>query len=152
MSRRRRSAAAGVVLAAALCAGTLAPVETDAAWVDAEVGTSSSLAAGVVAPAAGLRCTGSGLLQPVTYTWNAPTAGLPVAGYRWTLTGGLTGNGTLGASATSVTLFSSGLLVLGSGTFSLYAVGPGGWESTRVTGTVTVLSLLLGVTSSCSVP
>ena len=98
------------------------------------------------------RCTSQAEAARTPCTWNAPTAGLPVAGYRWTLTGGLTGNGTLGASATSVTLFSSGLLVLGSGTFSLYAVGPGGWESTRVTGTVTVLSLLLGVTSSCSVP
>jgi hypothetical protein len=69
-------------------------------------------------------------------------------GYRWTVTGGLAGSGTLLAGATSVTL-SSGLLGIGSGTFSLYAVGPGGWESTVKAGT---LGFTTGLLSSCSVP
>lgn len=147
MSRQRRSAAAGVILAAMLCAGALAPVETDAAWVDAEVATSSSLAAGTVSPVVTMSCApGLGLLAPVTFSWSAPVGGLARAGYRWTVTGALSGSGVLAANATSVSL-SSSLLGLGTGTFSLYAVGPSPWESAPRTGTITFVT---GLLSSCS--
>ena len=149
MNRRGRAVAAGMVLAAVVCAGALAPVETDAAWVDAEVGTSSGLAAGTVSPVVTMSCApGVGILAPVTFSWSAPGGGLSRTGYRWTVTGALSGSSTLAANATSVSL-GSGLLGIGTGTFSLYAVGPGGWESTPKTGT---LSFLTGLLSSCSVP
>ena len=149
MNRRRRAGVATLVLAGVLCAGALAPVETEAAWVDAEVGTSSSLAAGSVSPVVTMNCApGLGILAPVTFTWSAPVGGLTRASYRWTVTGGLTGADVLTANATSLSL-SSGLLGIGTGTFSLYAVGPGGWESAPKTGTV---SFLTGLLSSCSVP
>ena len=151
MNRSRRAGAAVIILAGVLCAGSIAPSQTEAAWTDRELGQ-GTFASGTVSAPTGLRCAQSGLLQPVIYAWTSPAGGLPRTGYRWTITGGLTGNGTLPANATSVTLFSSGLLVLGSGTFSLSAVGPGGWESPVATGSVSVLSVVLGVTSFCSVP
>lgn len=93
----------------------------------------------------------AGLLQPVTFTWTAPPGGLGRTGYRWTVAGGLSGSGTLPANATSVVL-STGLLGIGSGTFALYAVGPGGWESSAKTGSLSFLTVVLDVVSSCSVP
>jgi hypothetical protein len=87
-------------------------------------------------------------VSPVTFNWTAPTGGLPRTGYRYTVTGGLSTSGTLPATATSVQ-FATGLLGLGTGTFSLYAVGPGAWESPVKTGT---LSFLTAILSSCSVP
>lgn len=149
MNRRRRAGAAGVMLAAVLCAGSLAPLETDAAWVDAEVGTSSSLTAGTVSPVVTMSCApGLGLLAPVTFSWTATVGGLTRTEYRWTVTGGLSGSGVLAANATSVTLGST-LLGLGTGTFSLYALGPSPWESAPKTGTITFVT---GLLSSCSVP
>ncbi|HEU5224136.1 MAG TPA: hypothetical protein VFU07_10745 [Candidatus Lumbricidophila sp.] len=127
----------------------------EAAWLDAETAT-GSYTAGTVSPVTSMTCT-AGLLQPVTFNWTAPVGGLTRTGYRWTVTGGLNGSGTLAANATSLQL-STGLLGLGSGTFSLFAVydtdgaGPVHWESLVKTGSLTFATVVLDVVSSCSVP
>jgi hypothetical protein len=147
MPRRRTLvtvAAVGVVIAAI----SLAPRATVAAWADREVATSSTLTAGTVSPDTTMTCTPGGLTSATRFSWTAPTGGLTRASYRWTVTGGLTGSGTLASSATFVDL-PTGLLGIGSGTFSLYAVGPGGWESVAKTGTLTYVTAIL---ASCSVP
>ena len=148
--RLARRGAAVLALAGVLCAGAMAPSSTEAAWTDQEVGR-GSLAAGTVMPVTNFRCTASGLLQPVTFSWDAPAlGGLTRSGYRWTLSGGLSGTGVLAAGATSVTI-GGGLLTVGTGTLSLVGLGPGGWQSTPATGTVTVTSVLgIGLLSSCS--
>ncbi|WP_164861715.1 hypothetical protein, partial [Microbacterium sp. CPCC 204701] len=148
VNRARTVGAAALILAGALCAGALAPAPTEAAWTHREVASDATLQAGTVMPPPNMTCaTGLLILAPVTFSWSAPTGGLTRSSYRWTVTGSLNGSGVLAANATSVTL-SSGLLGLGTGTFSLYAVGPGGWESSPKTGT---LSFLTGLLSSCSV-
>ncbi|MGA7148938.1 MAG: hypothetical protein WBX17_10670, partial [Microbacterium sp.] len=86
-------------------------------------------------------------LGPIDFAWTTPVGGLTRSGYRWTVTGTATGSGTLGTNATSLTL-SPSLLLIGSGVFSLYAVGPGGWETLTGRANVTFLTGLLG---SCSV-
>jgi hypothetical protein len=147
--RRRTLAAvlAAVLVVALPVVGRVGSAE--AAWGRTTVAT-GTFTAGTVSPARNMTCT-AGLLTPITFNWQAPTGGLTRTGYRWTVTGGLTGSGTLAANATSVTLAGS-LVAIGSGTFSLYAVGPGGWESVPVTGSVATLSLVLGLTTTCSVP
>jgi len=143
----------GVFVALGLvCLGILpsASADTDAAWVDAEQGTASDLKAGAVSPPTAMTCS-AGLLQPVQFSWTAPAGGLTRTGYRWTVTGGLSGSGTLAASATSVVL-TNGLLGLGTGTFTLYAVGPSLWESTPVVGTASFATVVVNVLSTCSVP
>lgn len=143
-----RARVAAAALACFVLAGTAtAPSLTAAAWTDQEVATSSLLTAGTVTPVTVMSCS-AGAFQPVTFNWTPPAGGLTRSGYRWTVTGVISGSGVLAASATSVQL-NSGLLGLGSGTFSLYAVGPGGWESVPKTGS---LSFLTGILSSCSVP
>lgn len=47
---------------------------------------------------------------------------------------------------------SGGLLALGSSTFSLYALGPVTWESSPVTATVTRTTVIVNLSTSCSVP
>ncbi|GAA5211641.1 hypothetical protein [Microbacterium kyungheense] len=150
MIRRRRGVAAALALAGILGVAAMEPTPTEAAWVGAEVGTSSSLQAGTVAPVTQMTCT-AGLLQPVTFSWTAPAGGLTRTSYRWTVTGGLTGSGTLAAGATSVSL-NTGILGLGAGTFSLFAVGPGGWEAVAKTGSLSFATVVLDVLSTCSVP
>ena len=145
--RRRRLSAAVVALAGVLCLASLAPASTDAAWTDKEVGSSGTVTAGTVAPVTAMTCT-DGLLAPITFRWTAPAGGLTRTGYRWVVSGSWSLNGTLAANATSQQ-FASGLLSLGSGTFSLYAVGPGGWESLVKTGS---MSYLTGLVTGCSVP
>lgn len=145
--RGRRRWLAGAV--ALLLAGTVVlapPQSTLAAWTDTEYAT-GSLQAGTVSPPTNLQCT-AGLATPPTFTWTLPVGGLTRTGFTWSLSGAFTGGGTLGASATSVTV-PGGLLGLGTGTFRLVANGPGGWTSTAVTGTVGMLTALL---YSCSVP
>lgn len=147
MNRARRVGAA-VMLAGVLCAASLAPARTEAAWTDREIASEATLRAGTVMPVTNMTCaTGLLILAPVTFSWSAPVGGLARTSYRWTVTGSLNGSGVLAANATSVSL-SSGLLGLGTGTFSLFAVGPGGWESPPKTGTLTFLT---GLLSSCSV-
>ncbi|MHC2998574.1 hypothetical protein OB08_04930 [Microbacterium sp. HJ5] len=134
-------------LAALVLAGVMAPaLPTTAAWTDRETATTSTLTAGRVQPANQLACT-AGIASPITFTWSAPNGGLTRTGYRWAVTGGLTASGTLAANATTLQL-TSGLLGIGSGMFSLYAVGPGGWESTARTATV---SFTTGLLSACTV-
>lgn len=147
MRRRAPRAAIGATALACvvLAAAVAPPAPTDAAWTDLERGT-GAFSAGAVTPVTQMTCA-AGLLQPVEFTWTAPVGGLTRSGYRWTVTGGINGSGVLTAAATTVSL-SSGLLGIGSGTFSLYAVGPGGWESTAKTGT---LSFTTGLLSSCNV-
>ncbi|MGW5559413.1 hypothetical protein ACWER9_19595 [Micromonospora sp. NPDC003944] len=142
--RRWLASAAALLLAGAV---VLAPPQsTLAAWTDTEYGT-GSLQAGTVSPPTNLQCT-AGLSTPPTFTWTLPVGGLTRSGFTWSLSGGFTGGGTLGASATSVTV-PGGLLGIGTGTFRLVANGPGGWTSTAVTGTVGMVTALL---YSCSVP
>lgn len=145
---KRRLRVATIALASVLCLAVATPVSTEAAWTDTEVGRSTSLAAGTVNPVITMTCS-AGLLSPITFTWTAPAAGgLTRTGYRWTVSGSWTLTGTLSATATSEQ-FASGLLAVGSGTFSLYAVGPGGWESLVKTGS---MSYLTGLATGCSVP
>jgi hypothetical protein len=141
-----------IVITAILCV-TLAghgngPAQTDAAWTDAE-NARGAFTAGFMTNVTGLTCT-SGLLSPIRLSWPAPV-GLPaLTGYRWTVTGGLTASGNLPASATSMTLNTGGLITIGSGVFSLYAVS-NNWESpTPARANVAFLNLVLGVTSSCT--
>lgn len=146
-TQRRRWLAGAAALS--LCAHAIAlvpPESTDAAWTDTEYG-SGSLTAGTVNPPTNLACS-AGVLTAPTFTWDLPTGGLPRSGFTWTLTGGFSGGGTLGPTATSVNI-PGGLLTIGSGTFSLSANGPGGWTSTPVTGSVAMLTAIL---YSCSVP
>ena len=134
-----------VIAAMLLLAVVPAASSSDAAWADREIATSSSLSAGSVAPVPVMTCTSG--IGAVTFNWTAPTGGLARSGYRWTVTGAFTASGTLAANATSVQL-TSGLLGIGTGTFSLYAVHASGWESAPKSGTVSFLTALL---SNCSV-
>lgn len=144
---KRRLRVATIALASVLCLAVATPVSTEAAWTDTEVGRSTSLAAGTVTPVTGMTCD-AGLAAPITFNWTPPLNGLARTGYRWTVTGTWSLSGTLAANATTQS-FANGLLAIGSGTFSLYAVGPGGWESTVKTGSMSVLTALL---TGCSVP
>ncbi|SCF21272.1 hypothetical protein [Micromonospora chokoriensis] len=144
---RRRRLAGAVALLLAGPVVVLPPAEsTMAAWTDTEYGT-GSLQAGTVSPPTNLQCT-AGLATPPTFTWTLPVGGLTRSGFTWSLSGGFSGGGTLAPTATSVTV-PGALLSIGSGTFRLVANGPGGWTSTPVTGT---LSMLTGLLYSCSVP
>lgn len=145
--RRRRLSAAVVALAGVLCLASLAPASTEAAWTDTEVGSSGTVTAGTVTPVTAMTCS-AGLASPITFSWTAPTGGLTPTGYRWVVSGSWSLSGTLPANATSQS-FANGLLAIGSGTFSLYAVGPGGWESPVKTGSMSILTALL---TGCSVP
>jgi len=143
----RRPVATLIALVGVLSLLAWTPEPTDASWADTETAR-GSVASGTVQPPTGLRCTGSGLLQPIGLAWTAPATGLAVSGYAWTVTGGLASSGTLPATATSLTL-TSALLGVGSGTFTIRAQGPGGWVSAPRTATV---SFTTGLISACSVP
>jgi hypothetical protein len=144
--KRRYLAGAGLLV----IAGTLALAQTQqtlASWTDSEH-TTGSFAAGSVSPPTSLACT-AGLLTNVTFTWGAPAGGLTPSGYTWTVTGAFSDSGS--TTTTSATLH-SGLLAIGTATFSLVAT-VGGWTSTPVTGTVHVLGVLgIPLSTSCSVP
>ncbi len=142
---RRRWILSAVALL--LTVAVLAPPQsTHASWTDTEYGT-GSFQAGTVNPPTNLQCT-AGLLDPPTFTWDLPVGGLTRGGFTWYLSDGFSGGGTLDPNATEVTV-PGGLLAIGSGTFHLYANGPGGWTSTEVTGTVGILT---GLLYFCSVP
>lgn len=144
---RAKTLVAAAALATMALAGLVAPASpTTAAWTDTERGTSATLTAGIVSAPNQFRCT-TGLAQPITFTWNNTAATLTRASYRWAVTGGISGSGVLVASATTVQV-SSGLLGIGSGTFSLYAVGPGGWESTPRTASI---GFVTGLIPTCVV-
>ncbi|SDQ64019.1 hypothetical protein [Microbacterium sp. cf332] len=149
---RLRARTAAVVVVGCVAAGWLAaPAVTDAAWADREVAAGALSAVTVTSPGA-VRCVQSGLAVPAIVGWNAAPTGGNIAGYRWTLAGASNRSGTLPASATSLTL-TANTIELGSSTFTLYAVGPGGWERAATTSaTVGFISIAVGVTSSCTVP
>lgn len=145
---RQRLRLATIALATVLCLTVATPISTEAAWTDTEVGRSDTLKAGTVTPVTGMTCHGGLLVAPVVFSWPPPVGGLTRTSYRWTVTGAISGSGTIASpSATSVSL-TTGLLGLGTGNFSLYAVGPGGWESVAATGTLTFIT---GLASTCSV-
>jgi hypothetical protein len=145
---KRRLAGAGL-LAAAAAVAVSPPHQTLASWTDG-AHAHGSLTAGTVAPPTGLQCS-AGYQADVTFFWTAPAGGLTITGYRWTLTGGVSGSGTLPATAASIDLplstFGTGT---GSGTFTLAAEGPGTWTSTSALGTVGASGAPLSTT--CSVP
>ncbi|MHA7306637.1 hypothetical protein ACX80E_15580 [Arthrobacter sp. TMN-49] len=144
-----------VIIAVALAgvAGVLHPQQTLASWSTPQY-VSGSLTAGTVATPTALQCSG-GLLTNLTFTWTAPVGGLPRSGYTWTVIPnvlGPSGSGSAPSSATSVTV-PSNILSIGTGTFSITATGPGGWSSTPVTGTITVIGALgIPASTSCTVP
>lgn len=144
--KRQYLAGAGLLV----IAGTLALAQTQqtlASWTDSEH-TTGSFAAGSVSPPTSLACT-AGLLTNVTFTWGAPAGGLAPSGYTWTVTGAFSDSGS--TTTTSATLH-SGILAIGTATFSLVAT-VGGWTSTPVTGTVHVLGAPgIPLSTSCSVP
>ncbi|MCG5469260.1 hypothetical protein LADH09A_003168 [Micromonospora sp. LAH09] len=144
--RRRWIASALALVLAGTLVGLPRPPSTLASWTDSEYGT-GSLQAGTVNPPTNLGCS-AGLLTPPTFTWTLPVGGLTRSGFTWSLTGGFSGGGTLGPTATTVTI-PGALLGIGSGTFRLSANGPGGWTSTQVTGSVGMLTAVLYF---CSVP
>jgi hypothetical protein len=150
--RRRLRAKVVPITLATLIAGVSAigaPTPAVAAWASNEHST-VTFTAGSVSPVGSMTCT-AGLLQPVSFTWSPPTGGLTRTGYRWTVTGGLSGSGTLAANSTTITL-DSGLVGLGTGTFALFAQGSGGWESPAATGSLALIRVVLVVNSTCSVP
>ncbi|MEU5551957.1 hypothetical protein ABZ738_19495 [Micromonospora sp. NPDC047793] len=143
----RRWLAGTAALVLAFTVGVLAPPRsTMAAWTGTEYGQ-GTLQAGTVSPPTNLQCS-AGTLTPPTFTWTLPVGGLTRSGFTWSLSGSFTGGGTLGPTATSVTV-PGGLLSIGTGTFRLVANGPGGWTSTQVTGS---LGMLTAVLYTCSVP
>ncbi|GAA1923117.1 hypothetical protein GCM10009775_14400 [Microbacterium aoyamense] len=143
---RRVAASIAVLGLACVIAVPAVTRDTQAAWTDGEVARGAGLTAGTVSPPTALTCNAA--IGSATLRWTPPAGGLARTGYRWAVTGGSTGSGTLAANVTSLQL-TGGLLTLGTGTFSLYAVGPGGWESTPVRATVTVV---LGLLWGCTVP
>lgn len=141
--KRRRLAGASVLALGATLAFAHTP-QTLASWTDSEH-TTGAFTAGSVSPPTSLACS-AGLLTNVRFTWAAPASGLTPSGYIWT-----TFSHSESTTETSVTL-SPGLLTLGTSTFSVVATS-GGWTSTPVTGTLSVLGVLgIPVTTDCSVP
>ncbi|KAA9089143.1 fibronectin type III domain-containing protein [Microbacterium radiodurans] len=150
MTRRHRLGAVGV--AVLLCAGVATgapPVESDAAWSDAEQASGSVSTLRVASPGA-VRCANQGLLQQAVVTWSPPPDDATILGYQWSLDGGAR-SPTLPSSTRSVTV-SGGLLQLGTFEFRLYAIGPGGWEAEATNRPrVSIVSLAgLGVLASCA--
>ena len=73
MRRMRRTATVTIAVATLCAIGAIVREPTAASWTDTEQ-ASGSLTSGTVQPVTGLRCTGSGIAQPVTLAWSAPTA------------------------------------------------------------------------------
>lgn len=153
MNRRSRMPRALVAVMAVACmtvAGFVGgPSDTDAAWTDGE-NAHGVLTAGRVERVTNFSCTPR-LLGPIDFAWTAPVGGLTRTGYRWEVTGVATGSGTLTASATNMTL-SPGLLLIGSGVYSLYALGPDGWETLAARANVSFITGLLGSCSPQTLP
>jgi hypothetical protein len=144
--KRQYLAGAGLLVIASTLA-LAQDQQTLASWTDSEH-TTGSFTAGSLSPPTSLACT-DGLLTNVTFTWSAPAGGLTPSGYTWTVTGAFSGSGS--TTTTSATLW-SGLLAIGTATFSLRATS-GGWTSnTPVTGTVHVIGVLVPVSTVCHVP
>ncbi|GAB15000.1 hypothetical protein ARGLB_080_00640 [Arthrobacter globiformis NBRC 12137] len=150
--KRKHLAVVGLfTLAAALMVAP--PEPTTAAWTLPQ-GAQGTFTAGTVLPPTSLMCTAGGLLTKAAFSWTAPVSGgLTRTEYQWTLTpqGGTASlPNRLPASATELTV-DAGVLDLGISTVSLVAIGPGGWRSVAVEGTVSRVSLIgIPVASGCS--
>ncbi|MDQ0866448.1 hypothetical protein [Arthrobacter globiformis] len=147
--KRKRLAVVGLLTVGA--ALVVAPPEpTTAAWTLPQ-GARGTFTAGTVMPPTSLTCSG-GLFKNATFSWGAPTEGLlPVSGYEWTLTP--QGGSPSGPNTTTDTSapMPPEILNAGTSTFSLVAVGPGGWKSAAVQQTIYRLAAVgLPVYSSCT--
>jgi predicted ribosomally synthesized peptide with SipW-like signal peptide len=125
--------------------------QTVASWTDTEVATGSLTAASVGPPRTG-SCS-AGFLQSATFSWAHPNTGLTRTSYHIvvTLNGSTVVNNAAVSMATTAYTIPTGVLSIGSGTFSVRAVA-GTWESTAITGTFSVFGLLFLLDTACSVP
>lgn len=141
-------AAAGLI--ALTTAGMLMPPQqTLAAWTDAEV-AKGTLTSGTVTPPTALTCGITGGQRFVT--WTAPAAGgLDRVSYHVTLSDKGTGAVIASSNPTDAkqNLSPGGLLTIGVYTITVTSLGVGGWESTSITGTFTIVTSLI---TGCSVP
>ena len=150
--KRQRLAVVGLfTIGAAL---VVAPPEpTTAAWTLPQQ-MKGTFEAGTVMPPTSLTCTAGGL-QDVRFSWALPAAGLPITGYKWTLTptslAGPSDAGIINNPGQTSVPVSFDILAIGSAEFSIVAKGPGNWESAPVKGRVSVLGLLIPVSTSCTV-
>ncbi len=139
---------------------SFSPQAAGASWSDSGY-AKATYGALVVNPASNLPCD-AGLLTRVTFNWAAPPTpsldnqGTETSGYFWTLKtlGGTSiDEGSLAASATSITFSRTGLLALGvTYAFALVALGPSPWKSTAVNGTVSFIGALgVVVRTTCTV-
>ena len=155
-SRRIRGAAIGsVVVMIGVFLGGAAP--TTAAWTDSEYAQASA-AALTVQPPRNLRCTASGLLTLPKLAWTAPTTGPPTGGYSVEALaqggiGAANGSYTLSPTTTEWTAPGTLLAVVGTWKVNVYALLDGtSWRSTAISATITQTSVVLGLSSTCSVP
>ena len=147
---------AATVALAGLCAALVIaarPVTTDAAWTDSEIANGGLASGRVIAPTQ-LTCrSAGGVAVPLIVDWPAPATpadALTRTGYRWTVTGGITASGTISDPAATSITFNIGLLGIGSGQLTVYAVGPGGWER-PIANTLTI-GFLTSLITSCTRP
>jgi predicted ribosomally synthesized peptide with SipW-like signal peptide len=144
---RLRSRVIGIV--AGMLFGVAALLTTtpiSAAWNDQEL-VSATFTAGTVNPPLNLRCTGGGLVTPITFRWDPPVGGVGWDSYSWTSSAPLLGTsnaGTFTAGTTSFTI-SPSLLSVGTVQFQLRAV-KGAWSSVAA---VSQFSVTLGLVASC---
>lgn len=137
-AHRMRLLAAGIVATTALViAGAVAAPVSSADWSDGER-AAGEFAAGVVTPPTHLVCASGLEDDALRFTWTRPSGGLSRTEYRWTLG---SKSGTVDGTANAVNVPASTLGVILNGTFSMQAVGPGGWRSEPVTATVTTVEI-----------
>lgn len=153
-ARRRTAVTACALLTVVACMLPI-PASTAAGWVGAENAT-GRFATGIVAPPTGLVCSVNQAQSTVTFSWRSPVGGLTRIGYTWDQSdpspGGVQKGGVLGVEFRSYT-FRPSLPAVGSGRFQISAIGPGGWRSAPLWGTVSRKQPLRGSTEwGCSVP
>src|SRR6218665_1573279 len=153
-ARRLPAVTACALLAVVACILPI-PASTAAGWVGAE-STTGRFATGIVAPPTGLVCSVNQVQSTVTFSWRSPVGGLTRIGYTWDQSdpspGGVQKGGVLGLESRSYT-FSPSLPAVGSGRFQISAIGPGGWRSAPLWGTVSRKQPLRGSAEwGCSVP
>lgn len=147
--RSRRLLVAALGLIALTAAGVLTPPQqTLAAWTDAEV-AKGSLTSGTVNAPTGLTCGITGVQRWVS--WTAPAAGgLSRSSYHVAISGQATGTVYVNEYPTGTTQnLNPGLLSIGTYIVTVTAVGPGGWESSGITATYSLLTALI---TNCTVP
>lgn len=128
-SRRIRGALLGLVgVMVGVLLGGAAP--TAAAWTDSEYAQASART-GTVSNVGNLACHPGVLFTPFYFDWTAPTSGLAVDHYEWTITQSGLGTAPSGSTTgTSVTPSLALLQVSLSATFTVRAVTSYGWSST----------------------